>query len=118
MRFPTLAKFVLPVVLAVAVSGTNAPSAQAAKAYCPSPSHQRPQEVPATLVGRVAKTLQIDASLVRGATFVHCAGPALMACSIGANLICGKADTRRASSGATAWCRDNPGSKIVPLSAA
>jgi hypothetical protein len=117
MRFPTLAKFVGPAVLAFAVSGTNAPSAQAANAYCPNASHQRPQKVPADLVGRVAKALQIDAALVRGATFIRCVGPTLMACSIGANLVCGKADTRRTNRGATAWCHDNPGSKVVPLSA-
>jgi len=40
-----------------------------------------------------------------------------MGCYIGANLICDKADTRRVLPGATAWCRDNPGSIGIPMSA-
>lgn len=117
MRVPKAAAIILSAVLAVGVSVAAARPAHAAKPYCPNPSHRRPQKVPAKLVGRVAKALQIDAALVRGATFVRCAGPTLMACSIGANLVCGKADTRRSNPGAARWCRNNPGAKIVPLAA-
>jgi hypothetical protein len=117
MRVPKAAGIILSALLAVGLSVAAARPAHAAKPYCPSPFHQRPQKVPANLVGRVAKALQIDTALVRGATFVRCAGPTLMACSIGANLVCGKADTRRSNPGATRWCRDNPGAKIVPLAA-
>jgi hypothetical protein len=40
-----------------------------------------------------------------------------MGCYIGANLDCFKAETRRVLPGATAWCRQNPGSQIIPMSA-
>jgi hypothetical protein len=40
-----------------------------------------------------------------------------MACTVGANLDCDKADTRRALPGATAWCRDNPGATGIPMAA-
>ena len=36
---------------------------------------------------------------------------------LGANLDCDKAETSRSLPGATAWCRENPGSKIIPMSA-
>ena len=65
----------------------------------------------------VAEAFQIDSPAVRGAAFVRCVGRKFMACSIGANLDCFKADRRHALPGATAWCRENPGSKGIPTSA-
>jgi hypothetical protein len=65
----------------------------------------------------VAKAFGIDNAAVRDAAFVRCVGPKLMGCYIGANLDCFKAETRRALPGATAWCRANPGSNIIPMSA-
>ena len=38
-----------------------------------------------------------------------------MACAVGANLVCDKADQRRELRGATEWCRDNPRSDIIPM---
>jgi len=38
-----------------------------------------------------------------------------MVCTVGANLPCGKADTKRAPSpGVVKWCRDNPDTEVVP----
>ena len=65
----------------------------------------------------VAEAFQIDSPAVRDAAFVRCVGWKLMACYIGANLDCFKADKRHALPGATAWCRENPGSKGIPMSA-
>jgi hypothetical protein len=99
------------------IAGTNVALGQppaAAGAYCPSRAHARPAKVPANLVAAVAKAFQIDEGAARDA-FVRCAGARLMACSVGANLDCGKADTRRTLSGATAWCRQNPGSTMIPM---
>ena len=117
MPLTNIAKFVLLTLLLAAVSALGAPPAFAAKPYCPNPSHRTPKPVPASLVPRVTKALQIDAAMAKGATFVRCVGPQLMACGIGANLVCGKADRRRHLPGATAWCRDNPGAKFIPLAA-
>jgi hypothetical protein len=89
----------------------------AAGAYCPNPGHATPGKVPADLMSAVATTFQIDSDAVRKAAFVRCAGPKLMGCYIGANLDCDKAETSRSLPGATAWCRGNPGSKIIPMSA-
>jgi hypothetical protein len=92
-------------------------SVHAAAPYCPNAAHARPQQVPAELMAAVAKTFQIDAATVKNAAFVRCVGSTLMGCYVGANLDCDKADTHRALPGATAWCRDNPGSQSIPMAA-
>jgi hypothetical protein len=75
-------------LIAAAVSPVKPGSA--AGSYCPNPDHATPGKVPPDLMGAVATTFQID---------------------------CDKAETRRSLPGATAWCRENPGSKIIPMSA-
>ena len=49
---------------------------------------------------------------------IRCAGGAVLACLAGANLNCGKADTRRHNPGAAYWCRTHPDARFVPLFAA
>ena len=93
------------------------PAKAAAQSYCPNPAHATPQQTPPDLTAAVAKAFQIDGAAIRGASYVRCVGSKLMGCVIGANLNCFKGDTRRALPGATAWCRDNPGSAIVPMAA-
>jgi hypothetical protein len=92
-------------------------SAHAAQAYCPNSAHGRPAKVPPGLVPAVAAAFHIDSSAVPNAAFVRCVGAKLMACYVGANLDCDKANTRRVLPGATAWCRDNPDAKSIPMSA-
>ena len=53
----------------------------------------------------------------RESAYVRCAGAKLMACWVGANLDCGKANVHRSLLGATAYCRDNPGSDSIPMAA-
>jgi hypothetical protein len=89
----------------------------AAEPYCPNPAHAKPGKVPADLIGAVARKFRIDNDLARDVAFVRCVGPKLMGCYIGANLDCDKADKSRTLPGATEWCRKNPGSKIIPMSA-
>jgi hypothetical protein len=91
--------------------------AAAEQPYCPNPAHAIPAKVPTDLVAAVAETFQIDNAAVRDAAFVRCVGRKLMGCYVGANLDCFKADKRRALPGATAWCRENPESKGIPMSA-
>jgi hypothetical protein len=90
--------------------------ATAAQPYCPNAAHAAPAKVPADLVQVATKALQID-DTARDTTFVRCVGAKLLACTVGANLNCDKADTRRTLPGAVAWCKANPGSQIVPMSA-
>ncbi|MDR3466261.1 MAG: hypothetical protein P4M07_09995 [Xanthobacteraceae bacterium] len=93
-----------------------AATAPAAQRYCPDAAHAQPAPVPATLVAAVARAFQADRAAVRDAAFVRCVGDRLMGCYVGANLICDKADTRRALPGATAWCREHPDS-MIPMAA-
>jgi hypothetical protein len=62
----------------------------------------------------VAQTFGIPDEAARH-TVVRCVGPKLLACSIGANLNCGKADLRRKLPGPTSWCRANPNSDFIPM---
>jgi len=111
-RAITILGFAL-VTAAVAPMRTTA----AAQPYCPNAAHATPAKVPADLVASVAQAFQVDEAVVRDAAFVRCAGAKLMGCYVGANLNCFKAETRRTLPGATAWCRANPGSESIPMSA-
>jgi hypothetical protein len=104
--------FVLAAVMtAVSVTLQSA----SAEPYCPNPAHAVPAKVPPDLVPAVAKTFGIDSAVIANGAFVRCVGAKLMACSVGANLVCDKADQRRESPGATAWCKDNPRSDSIPM---
>jgi len=111
---PTVAVLLFTVLTA---GKTQGPFAQAADIYCPNAAHGRPEKVPPDLIARVASAFTVDAAAVRDAAFVRCVGAKLMGCAIGANLVCDKADTRRTLPGATAWCREHPGSADIPMAA-
>jgi hypothetical protein len=105
----------LALVAIVAATGAVSLRPASADAYCPNPAHATPAKVPPDLVPAVAKTFGIDGAVVANGAFVRCAGAKLMACAVGANLVCDKADQRRELPGATEWCRDNPRSDTVPM---
>lgn len=86
-----------------------------AAGYCPNPAHARPEKVPAELVPALAAAFGVDKGAVGGGGVVRCVGGKLMGCVVGANLNCGKADMRRSSFGATAWCRSHPGAADIPM---
>jgi len=52
---------------------------------------------------------------VRHIAFVRCAGDKLLACSVGANLNCGKVNTGRTLPGAREFCRANPDADNIPM---
>ena len=103
--------------LIVLGSAMTAHPASAARAYCPNPAHSRPAKVPPSLVLVVAAAFNIDKDAAPNTAFVRCAGARLMGCYVGANLDCGKANTRRMLPGAAAWCRQNPGAANIPMAA-
>jgi hypothetical protein len=116
MRFPvTGTAFLFAALIAAAVPPVQPAAAE--QSYCPNPAHARPGKVPADLMAGVAKVFQIDNISVSDTALVRCVGRKLMGCYIGANLDCDKADKSRTLPGATEWCRKNPGSKIIPMSA-
>jgi hypothetical protein len=99
----------------IAGSGIASPHPAKAEPYCPNPAHGTPAKVPPDLVAAVAKAFAIDAAAMRNGAFVRCVGNKLMACAVGANLVCDKADQRRELPGANAWCKDNPRSDSIPM---
>ena len=85
-------------------------------AYCSSGAGPRASvPVPPELAAEVARAFDIPVDLARKAAFVRCAGNRLLACWIGANLNCFKANTRRSLPGASAFCRANPDADDIPM---
>jgi hypothetical protein len=81
-------------------------SAASASAFCSSgAAPDVPIPVPQDLEADVAKTFDIPVEMVRDGAFVRCAGTRLLACAVGANLNCGKADASRSLPGAREYCR-------------
>ena len=73
--------------------------------------------VPPSLVSAVARLFQLEAmplAQVERSTYFRCADGQVFVCTVGANLACGKADTRRDLPGVRAWCVEHAGSQNVP----
>jgi hypothetical protein len=73
--------------------------------------------VPPSLVPVVVRLFQLEAmppAQVERSTYFRCAEGHVFVCTIGANLACGKADTRRDLPGVRAWCVQHAGSQNVP----
>jgi hypothetical protein len=101
-----------PASLALMVAGLLGPSLAVSAPYCPG--HTDRASVPTALEPKVAAAFGIPTEAARLAV-VRCDGATLLACSIGANLNCGKADVRRSLPGASAYCRENPASDFIPM---
>jgi hypothetical protein len=94
-----------------------APAASGA-AICASGAGPRaPAPVPKALEADVARTFDVPVEMIRDGAFVRCAGTRLLACAVGANLNCGKANTRRSLPGASEFCRANPDADNIPMAA-
>ena len=73
--------------------------------------------VPPSLVPAVVRLFQLEAmpvAVVSRSTYFRCADRHVLVCTVGANLICGKADTRRELAGVMAWCLGHAGAPDVP----
>ena len=93
-------------------------SAASGPGTCASGAGPRvPVPVPREFEAAVAGAFGVPVDLVRGGAFVRCAGAKLLACVVGANLNCGKANTRRSLPGASEFCRANPDAQIIPMAA-
>lgn len=75
--------------------------------------------LPAELVAAARRLFDLDGSLsasyVRASTSFRCDEGRTLLCNVGANLHCGKADTRRSMPEADAYCRENPGAVGIPM---
>ncbi len=76
------------------------------------------RSMPASLVPAVTAAFgltHMPPAQVQRSTFYRCMDHQVLACWVGANLPCGKADTSRDLPGAQTWCRDHPGSDFIPM---
>lgn len=115
------ASFLL-VVLAGTTMFCTLASGQDVQAYCAKVGDDdRVQPVPDSLIPVARRIFYVSAetpdSYVQASTSVRCMNGTAWLCSYGANLICEKADLSRNSYGAEKFCRQNPGSIGVPMSA-
>jgi hypothetical protein len=112
-------RYVIMAALALAALQCALPSSAASgPAACAAGAGPRaPVPVPGELAADVAKTFGLPVDLVRHGAFVRCADGKLLACAVGANLNCGKADRRRRLTGASEYCRGNPDADIIPMAA-
>jgi hypothetical protein len=101
-----------------AVQLAGSASAASANAFCSSGAPPRaPVPVPKAFEADVAKTFDIPIEMVRDGAFVRCAGTRLLACAVGANLNCGKANASRSLPGAREFCFANPDADNIPMAA-
>ena len=73
--------------------------------------------VPPSLVPAVVRLFRLEAmpaEQVEHSTYFRCADRDVFVCTVGANLVCGKADTHRNLSGVKSWCVEHAGSPSVP----
>jgi len=117
----TVARVLLAMVAGMTMMCTSA-SAQDVRAYCARVGNDdRVQPMPGNLIANARRMFELAAetsdSYVQATTSVRCANGAVWLCSYGANLVCGKADVSRSSQGAERFCRQNPDSIDVPMSA-
>lgn len=121
MEIRSVAGFLLAVALASTMSCTLA-SAQDVQAYCAKVGDDdRVQPVPDALLPSARRMFEVSTeeadSYVQATTSVRCMNRAVWLCNHGANLVCEKADVSRDSPGAERFCKQNPNSIGVPLSA-
>ena len=112
-----LGQWAIVVALALSALPSAFPaSAASASAFCAWGAGPRaPIPVPKDLEASVASAFGVPVDVVRGGAFVRGAKDKLWACFIGANLNCGKANTRRSLPGASEFCRTNPDADDIPM---
>ncbi len=101
---------------ALALTSATGSAADFARKYCVQSSGQsEPQAIPDELAPAVAKAFEVDVAEAKAASFYRCVDGRLLACAIGANLNCGKADASREMPAASNFCRKNPDSIGIPM---
>jgi hypothetical protein len=111
-----LARVVLT-ALALLLTGSPARATEDLVGYCRSVgTDDTVRPLPAALVPWFLRAFGLDvpAEVVLHTGSMRCAGGRILACNPGANLPCGRADTRRSIPAANAWCRESRDADVVP----
>lgn len=108
----------ISVVIASTVAWIIPGRAEAPAAYCKRiGTDDTTRPIPESLVPAVnaAFAMQMPPREAIATTVYRCAGGRVTACTVGANLPCGKANVSRApEEGIVRWCHENPNSDVVP----
>jgi hypothetical protein len=79
------------------------------------------RSIPASLVpqarGLFGFSADTPSASIKESTSFRCMNGNVWLCNYGANLVCGKANTSRMSAGVAEFCRQNPGTDLVPMAA-
>jgi hypothetical protein len=77
--------------------------------------------IPAALIPRARQLFgfskETPNALIRSGTSYRCMDGKAWLCNVGANFVCGKANAAKSLPGAAAFCKDNPGSDMIPMAA-
>ncbi len=108
----------LAAVVLVVATASSAQASGISAAYCRRVgTDDQVRPVPAELIAAFRRAFDLQhapAEYIAHTGFVRCADGVVMGCGVGANLPCGKADTRRDIPGADRWCRDNGDPAMIP----
>ncbi|MCC3244557.1 hypothetical protein LG047_04340 [Methylocystis sp. WRRC1] len=121
MKFRRICRLSLLLTIGVfGLSPFTAARAENVRAYCAKKGDDdHLKGLPAELVqpARQIFGLSSDVSdrFIRTSTRYRCMGGKAWLCNYGANLVCDKANASRTSSGASAFCKDNPDAENVPM---
>jgi hypothetical protein len=69
---------------------------------------------PPSLAAAVKSLFNFGGNVALRATYYRCAGGDVEVCSVGANLPCDKADTRKDLPAATQWCATRANADFIP----
>jgi hypothetical protein len=111
-------RIVALLVAALALFGGGAASADQPAAYCKRVgTDDTLRALPQSLAPQVARLfgLHMPAASIAQTSYFRCLNGSVMACTVGANLPCGKANTSRSLPAADAYCHANPGATFVPM---
>ncbi len=73
-----------------------------------------PRTPPESLMPAIRRAFDLDDKYPSEAAYYRCVDGHVLACFVGANLPCGKANLARSLPAATEWCRDNPNADFIP----
>jgi hypothetical protein len=122
MHWSVHAAFLAAIAGALMTSSTGTARAQDVQSLCARVTDDdRVRPIPAALVPAARRLFSFSADTpggyVRKSTTFRCMEGKVWLCNYGANLVCEKADARRTSAGAADYCKENPGTDVVPMAA-
>jgi hypothetical protein len=98
-------------------TGLAAPAAhETPQAYCMQVGNDDTLRTPPpSLASAIRRLFNVRGREVLAATYYRCAGGNVLVCWVGANLPCGKANTKKELPAAARWCASHADSNFIPM---